>query len=137
MKKILAPQKSPDIKDAPNFTNVEELVKQTNEKLNDTMMYIGAIGHRYRWDLDFVLKTRKEAEALVKHNKAIFYHKDKNTDFFVYNERSGDLVPFKKKDYLTFDHGYLVFVGKDYISYDDLGNEIWRFPFADKPQNLN
>ena len=124
MKATLAPQKA-STKANNNFTNLKDI----QAKLHDAL-YIGAefvpekknIGRCYR--SDFTLKTRKEAEALVKEDKTIFYHKDKDTDFFVYNERAGELVPFKKNDYLIYDRGYLAFDGKDYLSYDDHGKEI-------------
>lgn len=88
MKATLAPQEAPNTQ-AHDFTNLKDI----QAKLHDAL-YIGAefvpgkksIGRCY-WS-DFALKTRKEAEALVKDKKTVFYHKNKNTDFFVYNERT-------------------------------------------------
>lgn len=88
------------------------------------------IGRCYR--SDFSLKTRNEVETLVAEHKKIQYIKDKNADFFVYNERYNDVIPFKKNDYLIYDRGYLTSDGTNYISYDDNGNELWRFSFKDE-----
>jgi hypothetical protein len=52
------------------------------------------------------------------------------SDFFVYNERTEELVPFKKDDCMLYDSGYLKFDGNNYCSYDDNGNEVGNFPFS-------
>ncbi len=115
------------------ITNTEELIQITNNQIED-VLYISEkicipetknIKHIYR--SDFELKSKKEANELVKQKKAMFYHKDKNNDFFVYNERAGELIAFKKNDYLIFPQWYLTYDGVNYISYDDLGKEIGRF----------
>jgi len=109
---------------------VQELITVTNEQLDD-ILYIADdifipekknIGRCYR--SDFELKTKDEAQKLVKDKKAVFYYKNKDSDFFVYNERAGELLPFKKNDYLIYDRGYLTFDGTNYFSYDDNGTEI-------------
>lgn len=124
------PQKPSDTTKAHSFTNIGEVINVTNGEIKDTL-YIAEnihipekkdIGRCYR--PDFVLKTKEEAKILVKEKKAIFYHKEKDSDFFVYNERVGELLPFKKNDYLMYEHGYFTFDGIDYISYDDDGNEM-------------
>ncbi len=120
---------------AYHITNVEELIAVTNDQLED-ILYIADdvfipekknIGRCYR--SDFKLKTKAEAKELIRNKKARFSNKNKDTDFFVYNERTKELIPFKKNDYLIYDRGYFTFDGKDYFSYDDNGNEIWRFSF--------
>lgn len=117
------------------FTNVADLIKTTNGQIEDTL-YIADdifipktknIGRCYR--SDFTFETREQAEKLVKEKKIIMYHKDKESDFFVYNERAWELLPFKKNDYRIFDHGYITFDGTNYIEYDDNGSERKRFSY--------
>lgn len=119
------------------FTNVADLIKTTNGQIEDTL-YIADdifipktknIGRCYR--SDFTFETKEQAEKLVQEKKAVFYNKDKESDFFVYNERAGQLLPFKKNDYRIFDHGYITFDGISYIEYDDNGNERKRFSYRD------
>lgn len=119
------------------FTNVADLIKTTNGQIEDTL-YIADdifipktknIGRCYR--SDFTFETREQAEKLVQEKKAIFYHKEKESDFFVYNERAGELLPFKKNDYRIFDHGYITFDGTNYIEYDDNGSERKKFSYID------
>jgi hypothetical protein len=119
------------------FTNVADLIKTTNGQIEDTL-YIADdifipkkknIGRCYR--SDFTFETKEQAEKLVQEKKAVFYHKDKESDFFVYNERAGELLPFKKNDYRIFDHGYLTFDGTSYIEYDDNGIERKKFSYID------
>lgn len=114
-------------------SNVQELMVVTNDQLED-ILFISEEVHipekkniRRCYRSDFELKTKEEVKELVKQKKAILYHKEKEGDFFVYNERAGELLPFKKNDYLIYDRGYFTFDGKDYISYDDNGIEIGRF----------
>lgn len=123
---------------AYHFTNVDEVINVTNDQLEDTF-YIADdifvpekknIARCYR--SDFKLKTREEAQKTVNKNPVLISPKYKDTDFFVYNERTDELVPFKKNDYLIYEHGYFTFDGTDYISYDDNGHEIWKFSFADE-----
>ncbi len=115
------------------ITNTEELIAITNNQIGD-ILYISEkifisetkdIKHIYR--SDFALKTKKEAEELVRNKKAMFYHKDKKNDFFVYNERAGELIAFKKNDYLIYPQWYFTYDGTNYVSYDDMGNETGRF----------
>ncbi len=113
--------------------STEEIITVTNDQVGD-VLYISEKIHmpetkdiKRVYRSDFELKSRKDAEELVKQKKAIFYHKDKESDFFVYNEKAGELIAFKKNDYLIYPQGYLTFDGRDYISYDDLGDEIGRF----------
>ena len=129
MKEIAASQNSPDTK-AYNFMNVEQVIKATNPQLEE-ILYIAAdvaipkkntIERCYR--TDFTLKTKKEAKELIKNKHAIFSMRNKENDFFVYNEKTEELLPFKKNDYLIYEHGYFTFDGTNYISYDDNGNEI-------------
>lgn len=123
-------QKPSDTTKAHSFTNIGELIKVTNEELEDTL-YIAEdthipekkdIARCYR--SDFELKTKEEVKILVKEKKTRICHKQENSDFFVYNEKVRELLPFKKNDYLMYEHGYLTFDGTHYISYDDDGNEI-------------
>jgi hypothetical protein len=86
--------------------------------------------HCYR--TDFELKDKKAAKKISKEKKILIAPKYKNADFFVYNERKEELVPFKKNDYLMYDRGYFTFDGTSYISYDDNGEEIGRFSFVEK-----
>ena len=115
---------------------MDEVITITNNQLED-ILYIADdifipekknIARCYR--SDFTLKSKKEAKELVKRKKAIFDYKDKKSDFFVYNERETKLLPFKKNDYLIYEHGYFTFDGNNYISYDDNGKEIGRFNFT-------
>jgi hypothetical protein len=50
----------------------------------------------------------------------------------VYNERTNEMVPFKKNDFMMFDHGewYLTFDGTSYIYYDDNGHEKSRSTYT-------
>lgn len=110
--------------------NIEELIAMTNTQLEETMYIADDIFvpnknniHRcYR--SDFTLKTEKEAKALLHHQKNKLSVENEKTDFFVYNERTKDVLPFKKNDYLLYEHGYFTFDGINYLSYDDNGNEL-------------
>ncbi|MEI7563994.1 MAG: hypothetical protein WCJ39_10625 [bacterium] len=64
----------------------------------------------------------------MKEKPIVLSPRYKNFDFFVYNERTNEMVPFKKNDVMMFDHGegYLTFDGKNYIYYDDNGCEKGR-----------
>ncbi|MEI7557604.1 MAG: hypothetical protein WCJ45_01860 [bacterium] len=112
------------------INTVRELIRATNSQLEDTLyiadeVFIPAkknIARCYR--SDFTLKTKKEAEALAEEHKITISDKLTKSDFFVYNEKTGELVPFKKNDYLMYDRGYFTFDGSDYFSYDDNGKEI-------------
>jgi len=129
---------------ASHITSVAQLIQlnndETSDKLQDTL-YIADdvfmpqkknVGRCYR--SDFTLKTKQEAEKLVATANAIISSKNKDTDFFVYNERTRELVPFKKNDYLIYDRGYYTFDGTNYISYDDNGQEIGKFSYTDKDE---
>lgn len=85
---------------------------------------------------DFTLKTKKEAEKLMDEKPIVLSPNYKNYDFFVYNERTNELVPFKKNDFMMFDHGdgYLTFDGMSYIYYDDNGYEKSRNTYANDPE---
>ena len=105
--------------------DIQELIMVTNSELED-ILYIGKkIDGRHCWS-DFTFKTKEEASTLSKNNK-IKVSKNKDSDFFVYNERTEELVPFKKNDYLMYDRGYVAFDGEKYLSYDDNGNEVGDF----------
>lgn len=115
---------------AKSITTVDSLISLTNTQLEE-LMYISFVPEkkdaRHCYRSDFTLKTQKEATALAKQ------HKKKTTtksDFFVFNERTKDILPFKKNDYLIYEHGYFTYDGKSYLSYDDNGKEIGRFSFS-------
>lgn len=117
--------------------SLEELIALTNTQLDDAL-YIAEdiflpqkehIKHCYR--TDFELKTHVEAKKIIQEKKLFLSSKYKNADFFVYNDRREELMPFKKNDYLMHDRGYFTFDGINYISYDDSGREIGRFSFLD------
>lgn len=116
-------------------TTVEELVAQTNDQLDDALFIAEDIHIPEKKDIkrcyrtDFELKTNKEAKELMSEKKILLSPKYKNADFFVYNDRTEELVPFQKNDYLMYDRGYFTFDGTSYISYDDNGKEIGRFSF--------
>ncbi len=77
---------------------------------------------------DFVLIPKKEVKKKCIENKKLHLSKEDQTyEFFVYNERKHQIVPFKENDYLMDKDGYLTFDGKSYIQYDNDGNELWRF----------
>lgn len=123
------------------FTNVGEIIGFTNDNLGDTM-YIGErdgqfipekknIGRCYR--TDFTLKTKKEAQKILDEKAILISPQYKNSDFFVYNERTNEMVPFKKNDFIMFDHGewYLTFDGTSYIYYDDNGYKVNESTYYD------
>ena len=133
-------KKSVNIKVAPNdtktpsFTNVKEVITVTNDELFEDVFYKSDSTHiPEKKDIarcyrsNFKLKTKKEAEKIIKEKKIAISEEDKNADFFVYNERTNGLVPFKKNDYLMYEHEYLTFDGTNYITRDNDGNEIGRF----------
>ncbi|MCX6823953.1 MAG: hypothetical protein NT085_02405 [candidate division SR1 bacterium] len=130
------------------FTNVGDIIDFTNDNLGETI-YIGArdtvekksfipekkdIGRMY-WT-DFTLKTKKEAQKLIDKKSIVLSPKYKNYDFYVYNERTNEIVPFKKNDFMMFDHGdgYLTFDGTSYIYYDDNGYEKSRSTYVNDPE---
>ncbi len=123
MKKSVVAQDKSNTSKAHHFTTLQELIILTNSELED-VLYIGEklCGRNYR--SDFTFKTKAEVVALSKKNKANI----KESDFFVYNERTGETVPFKKNDYMLYDRWYFSFDGKNYVSYDDNGNEVGNFP---------
>ncbi|MFA7298775.1 MAG: hypothetical protein WC010_03980 [Candidatus Absconditabacterales bacterium] len=133
--KIIAPAEKSLDNNTPPLTSIQEIIAQNNKHLVESMYISFApkskdIGRCYR--TDFTLEIKKDAQKLVDQGKAIFYHKDKEkSDFFVYNERTGELVPFNKNDYRIHDHGYMTFDGTDYISYDDHGQEVSKFSYID------
>lgn len=139
-------QKGQEVVDATkayHIKNIQELIKMTNSQLEDTL-YIADdiflpgqknIGRCYR--SDFMLKTQKEVQELCKDKKMKIYNRNKKYDFFVYNERAKKILPFKKNDYLIYDHGYFTYDGTNYFSYDDNGNEIGRFSFSNEIEHKN
>lgn len=134
MKKL---KTSPENSKAHTFTTVEELITITNEELDDTLyiaddIFIPEKKNIWRcyWT-DFSLKTLKEAYDLVKKKLASMSPKYKQVDFFVYNESTHELLPFKKNDYMIYENGYFTFDGTNYISYDDMGHEVSRFSYID------
>ena len=127
MKKSAVTQKKSITSKAHHFTTLQELITLTNSELED-VLYIGEkiCGRNYR--SDFTFKTKAEVVAWSKKNKANISREHKQNDFFVYNERTGETVPFQKNDYLLYDRWYVSFDGKNYVSYDDNGNEVGNFP---------
>jgi len=79
----------------------------------------------------FTLKSRKEAIELIKEKRARFVGRNRTADFFVYDERTKKLIPFKKNDYLMYDNGYFTFDGKNYIYCDNNGIEKRRSSYDD------
>jgi len=116
---------------------VEKLIAKTNNQLGDALYIAEDIFIPQKKDIkrcyrtDFELKTKEEAKKIIKEKKILISPKYKDADFFVYNERKEELVPFKKNDYLMNDRGYFTYDGTSYISYDDDGREIDRFSFAE------
>ncbi len=134
MKRRVKIQESWDTTKIPSFTNVKEVITVTNDELLVDIFYKSDSTHIPKkkdiarcYRTDFTLKNKKEAKILVKENAILISPKHENVDFFVYNERTNELVPFKKNDYLMYEHEYLTFDGKNYITYDNDGNEIGRF----------
>ncbi len=126
-------KRSTDAK-AYNFTNVKEVISITNKEIIDDMLYIADdifipekknMARCYR--SNFTLKSKDDVKKMVHKKKIVLPKKIKDADFFVYNEKTEQLLPFKKNDYLIYEHGYFTFDGKNYISYDDNGMEVWRF----------
>lgn len=116
---------------------VEDLVVKTNSQLDDALYIANNVFIPEKKDIrrcyrtDFQLKTKGEAEQIVKEKKILISPTYKDADFFVYNERTEELVPFKKNDYLMDDQGYFTYDGKNYISYDNNGGEIGRFSYIE------
>ncbi len=72
---------------------------------------------------DFRLLTNREAKKLCKNNKHLHIDdSDLHHQFFVYNEKRGELVPFRKNEYLMNEKEYMTFDGTRYIYYDNDGN---------------
>jgi len=119
---------------AYHISSVEELIAVTNDQLEDTLYIADGVIIPDKRDIsrcyrsDFTLKTKQEAKKIIKDKKATIHHKYKESNFFVYNERKEQLLPFKKNDYLIYDHWYFTFDGFFYLSYDDNGNEVGKFP---------
>ncbi|MEI6672036.1 MAG: hypothetical protein WCL02_01400 [bacterium] len=119
---------------------MQELIKinneETKDQLQDTLYIADNIFIPEKKDIkrcyrtNFTLKTQKETKRLSKEKKIVINPKYKDSDFFVYNERTNELVPFKKNDYLMYEHGYFTFDGINYLSYDDNGNEISKFSYS-------
>lgn len=123
---------------AYDIHNIQDIVTTYNQQLADAF-YISTtidlpakkdMAHCYRSGSDFSLKTREEVESLTS-DTAI--EKNNNSDFFVYNERTKEIVPFQKHDCLMYDTWYFTYNGNEYVTYDDGGNEIKRF-MLDKHQ---
>ena len=79
------------------------------------------IGRCYR--TDFRLLTNREAKRLCDKNDDLHIGETYvNHQFFVYNERRRELVPFKKKEYLMSEKEYMTYDGTKYVYYDNDGN---------------
>ena len=109
------------------ISTVDSLISITNTQLEE-IMYISCVPEkkdaRHCYRSDFSLKTKEEAIELSKDQKKKLWS---TSDFFVYNERTKDILPFEKNDYLMYEHGYFTYDGQHYISYDDNGQELGRF----------
>ncbi len=119
-----------------DINTIQDIVSTYNQQLADAF-YISTtfdlpsrkdMAHCYRLGSDFSLKTKEESQSLWCDN-IVGTKGNQQSDFFVYNERTKELVPFQKHDCLMCDTGYFTYDGKDYVSYDDGGNEIQRFTF--------
>lgn len=133
-----------ELENIPIFKKIEDVVETTNAHLTDSIyIWDGAflpdkkdIGRCYR--PDFSLKTNKEVNELIKNKKGTFLSPEyENADFFVYNERTNELVPFKENDILIYGNGngYFKLIGKEYIYYDDNGIEIGRGSYAEDEES--
>lgn len=129
MKTPIAQQVSTNTSKAYHFKNIQELITITNGELED-ILYIGKKEEGRNCWSDFSFKTKEETIQLNKENKMKLSKKNTQSDFFVYNERTGELVPFKTHDYLMYDRGYVYFDGRKYVSCDDNGNEVNNFFFS-------
>jgi hypothetical protein len=71
----------------------------------------------------------EQEKKIAKWECMNIWIKNQHADFFVYNNRTEELLPFKKNDFMIYENGsgYLRFDWTSYISYDDNGIEIWRF----------
>ena len=127
MEKALVAQEIANSSKAYKFSTVDEVMSITNGDIKD-LFYIGDKigGNNYRSDFSF--KTPKEVAELQKNYKKNITSTNKEANLFVYNERTEEVVPFKEKDYLMYDAGYVTIDGDQYIACDDNGNEISRFP---------
>lgn len=133
-KRIRSAEDESAIAKAYDVKTVKDISTDTNENLHDSM-YIWehiflqdkkSIGRCYR--PDFSLKSREEVQKISNKKNIVLSPRYKHADFFVYNERTDEIVPFKKNDVLIYENGsgYLTFDGKNYLYYDDNGIEIWR-----------
>jgi len=116
------------------ITSIAQVIENTNQDTAD-VLYISdgvktteksKIKRYYRED--FVLVRQNEVKKICDDDKKLQLPKNHNNhDFFVYNERKHQIIPFKKNDYLMDKDGYLTFDGTSYFYYDNDGNELWNF----------
>lgn len=110
-------------------TTIREITEMTSDDVSD-LLYISETVHlpekkdiKRCYRTDFRLLTNQEAQRICKRKEGIYIGQIyKNNQFFVYNERREELVPFKQNDYLMNEKEYMTFDGKKYIYYDNDGN---------------
>lgn len=122
--KIAKPEQGQEIY---TIGNIQEFVEIANTQLAE-MLYISKDNekgeHSYRGD--FRVLNKKELEKLaIKMPKIYAPYK-----YFVYNECEEKILPLKKNNCLTHEHGHFDFDGKDCISRDNNGDVIFKFPFS-------
>jgi len=113
------------------INRIEKIIENTNQETAD-LLYISSKIHmpakseiKKCYREDFVLVPKNKIKKICADNKKIHLPQEyKNHDFFVYNQRKNQIVPFKENDYLMDKDGYLTFDGKSYIQYDNDGNEL-------------
>ncbi len=105
--------------------NIQELISLATSGALEDVLYIG--DKKYR--SDFLFKTKKEAQKLIESDKNILTPSGQEGELFVYNERTHEIVPFHKNNYLMYDRGYFTFDGEQYISCDDNGTPIQKIAY--------
>jgi len=108
---------------------IHNIVNTTYDSLSD-LLYISERVHipekeniqRCYWT-DFRLLSNQDAMKIAKkigwitiEGENMYY------DFFVYNDRKREIVPFKKNDYLMNEKEYMTYDGEKYIYIDNDGN---------------
>jgi len=118
------------------IANIKEFVNVANTELAE-MLYISVDekkGERsYRGE--FKLLDKDGLQRLIKDKIIKVPETYKAYKCFVYNEHEEKVLPFKENNHLTHEHGHFTFDGKDCISHDNNGDELFKFPFKEICKN--
>lgn len=132
--KITRPKK---IKQQANaISDMKEFVAVANTELAEMLFISTAEKQADRsYRDDFKVLSKKQLQELIKDKIVNVPEAYKAYTYFVYNERKEKVLPLKKDDYLTHEHGHFTFGGKDCVSHDNNGDEIFKFPFKEICKN--